>query len=40
MRLFTLSVVIVCQIFAFPFLAICQEKEAQPERLHLTKPFP
>lgn len=40
MRLFTLSVVIVCQIFAFASLAICQEKEAQPERLHLTRPFP
>jgi hypothetical protein len=39
MKLLSLSVVIICQISAFAALAICQEKEAQPQRLHLTRPF-
>jgi lipopolysaccharide assembly outer membrane protein LptD (OstA) len=40
MRLLTLSVAIVCQISAFASLAICQEKALQPQRLHVTRPFP
>ena len=40
MKLLTLGVAVACQIFAFAALAMCQEKEAQPERLHLTRPFP
>jgi lipopolysaccharide assembly outer membrane protein LptD (OstA) len=40
MKLLTLGVAIACQIFAFASLAVCQEKEAQPERLHITRPFP
>jgi lipopolysaccharide assembly outer membrane protein LptD (OstA) len=40
MKLLTLGVAIACQISAFAALAICQEKAAQPERLHVTRPFP
>src|SRR5580658_4362017 len=40
MKLLTLSLAIACQISAFASLAVCQEKEAQLERLHLTRPFP
>jgi lipopolysaccharide assembly outer membrane protein LptD (OstA) len=40
MKLLTLGVAIACQIFAFASLAVCQEKEAQPERLHITRLFP
>jgi hypothetical protein len=40
MKLLTLGVVIACQISAFAALAVCQDKEAQSERLHLTRPFP
>ncbi len=40
MKLLTLGVAVACQISAFAALAMCQEKEAQPERLHLTRPFP
>jgi lipopolysaccharide assembly outer membrane protein LptD (OstA) len=40
MKLLTLGVAIACQSSAFAALAICQEKDAQPERLHLTRPFP
>jgi lipopolysaccharide assembly outer membrane protein LptD (OstA) len=40
MKLLTLGVAVACQIFAFSALAMCQEKETQPERLHLTRPFP
>jgi len=39
MKPLALGAVIVCQIFAFASVAICQEKE-QPERLHVTRPFP
>jgi len=40
MKLLTLGVAVACQISAFAALAMCQEKEAQPERLHITRPFP
>ena len=40
MKLLMLGVAVACQISAFAALAMCQEKEAQPERLHLTRPFP
>jgi hypothetical protein len=40
MKLLILSVAIACQIFAFASQAICQENKTQPERLHLTRPFP
>ncbi len=40
MKLRTLSVVIACQISVFASLAVCQDKEARTERLHVTRPFP
>ena len=40
MKPLTLTAVIVCQIFAFASFAMCQEKEAKPERLHVSRPFP
>jgi lipopolysaccharide assembly outer membrane protein LptD (OstA) len=40
MKLLTLGVAVVCQISSFAPLAMCQEKKPQPERLHLTRPFP
>jgi lipopolysaccharide assembly outer membrane protein LptD (OstA) len=40
MKLLTLGAAIACQILTFASLAVCQEKEAQPERLHITRPFP
>jgi lipopolysaccharide assembly outer membrane protein LptD (OstA) len=40
MKLPTLGVAIACQILGLASLAVCQEKEAQPERLHITRPFP
>jgi lipopolysaccharide assembly outer membrane protein LptD (OstA) len=40
MKLLMLGVAVACQMSVFSALAMCQEKEAQPERLHLTRPFP
>ncbi len=40
MKLLVLSVAIASHFCSFAPQAVCQENEAQPERLHLTRPFP